>query len=104
MSQSTSAIQPPGLPRTSGRTRLAGSTPGGPGERCAGSRGTLYPASGGVYDMKHFWRSLLVVLSSLLLVSAVAAAPRDPQNFVAHLTGAAERPIPRETPATGQVV
>ena len=47
---------------------------------------------------------LLISASLAALVAlpgAATAAPRG-QNFDAHLTGAAERPDPRETPARGQ--
>ncbi len=47
-------------------------------------------------------RTLLAVSLAALTVipGAASAAPRE-QNFGAHLTGEAERPTPRETPAQG---
>jgi hypothetical protein len=45
---------------------------------------------------------LALSLAALTAIpGAASAAPRE-QNFGAHLTGAAERPTPRETPAQGQ--
>ena len=46
-------------------------------------------------------RILLAVALAALVAMPATAAPRE-QNFIAHLTGEAERPTPRETPAQGQ--
>jgi hypothetical protein len=47
-------------------------------------------------------RTLLALMLAALttLAGTAHAAPRE-QNFTAHLTGEAERPVPRETPAQG---
>jgi len=47
-------------------------------------------------------RLLLPLALLLALPSGTAGAAPRGQNFGAHLTGAAERPTPRETPARGQ--
>ena len=54
--------------------------------------------------MKQLWLSLVLILTSLVTASGVAAAPPAPKNFVAHLIGAAEQPTPRDTTATGQAI
>ena len=51
-------------------------------------------------------RLLVIIGTSLPLVLAAPAVaePPDAKNFVTHLTGANERPDPRETKATGQAI